>query len=73
MHGTELLTEAEAARFLRLGITKTREERRAGRLAHIRIGPRIIRYRMTDLEKFIAAHAKGGDAMTGTLESRDVE
>ncbi len=73
MHGTELLTEAEAARFLRLGMTKVREERRAGRLPHIQIGPRIIRYRLTDLEAYIAAHARGGDAMTGTLESRDAE
>lgn len=65
-----LLTEGEAARFLRLGLTKVREERRAGRLPHIQIG-RVIRYQLSDLAAYVESHRKGGDAMAATVQSRD--
>jgi len=58
----ELLTEAEAARVLRLHPRTLRKARNSGSLTHIRIG-RSVRYTIGDLNAFLAAATVANDVV----------
>ena len=51
---TELLTDAQAAEFLSVESRTLREWRHTRQLPHIRISSRVIRYRKTDLDAWLA-------------------
>jgi hypothetical protein len=57
----ELLTPKECAEFRRCSVRKLDRERAEGRgCPYVRIDGRIF-YRRADVDRFIAAHVRGGD------------
>lgn len=62
----ELLTATEAAEYLSLQKQTLDNWRCTGRypsLKFLRIGRRMVRYRRTDLDEFLAEHIVGGTAV----------
>ena len=55
------LTEREACAVLGLSRSKVGELRRLGVLAYALIGSRSVRYRRSDLEKFVTGQIRGGN------------
>ena len=55
-----LLTEQEAADILQTSPRSIRKARQAGRLPHVQIG-RLVRYRVEDIEGFIARSVVSND------------
>ena len=51
---TELLTDRQATEFLSVESRTLREWRHTRQLPHIRISSRVIRYRKTDLDAWLA-------------------
>ena len=51
-----LLTDAEAAKLTRLCPKTLYRERKAGRLAYVRVGTRRVLYRIEDLKAFAERH-----------------
>ena len=67
---TKLLTALETARLLRCSLRTLDRERADGRgCPFIRIGGRI-RYRLADIESYIAAHVRGHATGAVTAQSR---
>ena len=56
-----LLTPVQAAEALAISQRTLFARTKSGEIAHIKIG-RSVRYAVRDLEKFIEAQKKGGDA-----------
>lgn len=52
---SRLLTEAEAAEFLRIGTRTLRELRRARKIHYVALTARKIAYRLEDCEEYIAS------------------
>lgn len=50
-----LLTQQEAARYLRVSLKSLRRLIREGKLPEVRLGPRLPRYRVRDLEALLVA------------------
>lgn len=50
---TKLLTTAEAAALLSVSEPTLRKLRRAGEIDSIRIGPKAVRYKDSDIQEFI--------------------
>lgn len=61
-NSSDLLNPHEAARYLRISISTLRRLRLAGRLSNIRLSPKLIRYRVGDLEKFRDSHLHKANA-----------
>ena len=51
----DLLTQQEAARYLRVSLKSLRRLVREGKLPEVRLGPRLPRYRVRDLDALVAA------------------
>ena len=51
----ELLTQQEAAEYLRVSLKTLRRLVREGRLSEVRLGPRLPRYRVRDLDALVVA------------------
>jgi hypothetical protein len=61
MTETELFTPKECAEYRRCSVRKLDRERADGRgCPYVRIDGRIF-YRRADIDRFIAAHVRGGD------------
>lgn len=58
MSETRLLTEEEAAQFLRIGTRTLRELRRDRQIRYVAISARKIAYRLEDCEEYIAARVR---------------
>lgn len=54
---SSLLSEAAAAAQLGLPAESLRYLRRQGRIGYVRFGPRIVRYRQSDLDAYIEQNA----------------
>jgi hypothetical protein len=66
MTETDLLTPKECASYRRCSVRKLDRERAEGRgCLYVRIDGRIF-YRRVDVDDFIAAHLRGGDAGMAT-------
>ena len=52
---SDLLTQQEAARHLRVSLKSLRRLVREGKLPEVRLGPRLPRYRVRDLDALVAA------------------
>lgn len=57
---TSLITVAEAKAQLRCGETFIREQIARGLLPVVRLSPRALRLRQTDIDAWIADHVEGG-------------
>jgi len=51
----DLLTQQEAARYLKVSLKTLRRLVREGRLPEVRLGPRLPRYRIRDLDTLLVA------------------
>ena len=51
----DLLTQREAAEYLRVSLKSLRRLVREGRLPELRLGPRLPRYRARDLDALVVA------------------
>ena len=51
----DLLTQQEAARHLRVSLKSVRRLVREGKLPEVRLGPRLPRYRVRDLDALVVA------------------
>jgi excisionase family DNA binding protein len=51
----DLLTQQEAGRYLRVSLKSLRRLVREGKLPEVRLGPRLPRYRVRDLDALVAA------------------
>lgn len=51
----DLLTQQEAARYLRVSLKSLRRLVREGKLPEVRLGPRLPRYRVRDLDALLVA------------------
>lgn len=51
----ELLTQQEAAEYLRVSLKTLRRLVREGKLSEVRLGPRLPRYRVRDLDALVVA------------------
>lgn len=51
----DLLTQQEAARYLRVSLKSLRRLVREGKLPEVRLGPRLPRYRVRDLDALVVA------------------
>ena len=51
----DLLTQQEAARHLRVSLKSLRRLVREGKLPEVRLGPRLPRYRVRDLDALVEA------------------
>ena len=51
----DLLTQREAAEYLRVSLKSLRRLVREGRLPELRLGPRLPRYRVRDLDALLVA------------------
>ena len=49
----DLLTQQEAAKLLRISLKSLRRLVREGRLPEVRLGPRLPRYRIRDLDALL--------------------
>jgi hypothetical protein len=58
MTATPILTEAEAARYLRIGERTLRDIRRRGQIRYIALTARKIAYRPEDCEEYLAARVR---------------
>jgi hypothetical protein len=58
MTTTELLTEAEAAAYLRIGARTLRELRRQRKIHYVALTERKIAYRLEDCEEYIASRLR---------------
>ena len=58
--GVTLLDYPAAAAMLGLGVRTLKRAVADGSLRHVRVG-RTVRFRLTDLESFLEAHARGGE------------
>lgn len=58
MIDTRLLTEAEAAQFLRMGTRTLRELRRQRLIRYVALTDRKIAYRLEDCEEYIASRLR---------------
>jgi hypothetical protein len=70
-----LLTARETAQYLRCSVRTLERERADGRgCPFVRISGRI-RYRLTDVEAFVAAHVRGyaAEASSDTAKSRNAK
>jgi predicted DNA-binding transcriptional regulator AlpA len=56
-YGSPLLKIEEAARYI--GMSKSWLKQNSGLIAHVRIGSRAKRWRIEDLDAFIAASVRG--------------
>lgn len=66
----ELLTEAEAAKRLRMSARTLRRIRLGGKIRYIQPTPRKIFYHPDDLAQFIAAHAKENACLSTSRKAR---
>ena len=55
---TQLLTEAEAADYLRIGTRTLRELRRQRKIRYVALTDRKIAYRLEDCEEYIASRLR---------------
>jgi excisionase family DNA binding protein len=63
MHSpTLLLNSLQAAKALAISPRTLWSLTRSGQIAHVRIGRRIIRYQLSDLEAFLQDHVIGGQS-----------
>jgi|688.fasta_scaffold599739_2 excisionase family DNA binding protein len=67
-HSDELLTTAEAAKYLRVHERTIRSFVRDGMLQQIRLGHRTVRFRRDDLHNFLMRHSETG---TNTEEANN--
>ena len=51
--GNDLLTQQEAAEYLRVSLKSLRRLVREGKLPEVRLGPRLPRYRVRDLDALV--------------------
>ena len=51
----DLLTQQEAAKYLKVSLKTLRRLVREGRLPEVRLGPRLPRYRVRDLDALVVA------------------
>ena len=51
----ELLTQQEAAEYLRVSLKTLRRLVREGKLPEVRLGPRLPRYRVRDLDTLVVS------------------
>lgn len=51
----DLLTQQEAAKHLRISLKSLRRLVREGRLPEVRLGPRLPRYRIIDLDALLVS------------------
>jgi excisionase family DNA binding protein len=65
-HSDDLLTTAEAAKYLRVHERTIRSFVRDGMLHQIRLGHRTVRFRRADLQEFLMRHSE-----TGTINKED--
>lgn len=56
---SEILTAAEVAERLKMKVSWVYTETRAGRIPHIKLGPRYRRYRWEAIEEWVAAQESG--------------
>lgn len=55
---TPLLKAEEAAAYLRVSRRQLYELTRRGELAHVRFGPKLMRWHQADLDAYVEAHRK---------------
>lgn len=60
----DLLDYPAAAQKLKLGVRTLKKYVADGSLRHVRVG-RTVRFRLSDLDAFLEAHARGGSPTVG--------
>lgn len=61
------LTTAEVAEYLRVSESQVRTWVRGGQLGCVRLGPKLLRFRQSDIDTFLARLAKPVGRVTLTL------
>ena len=68
MKHEKLMTTAEVAAVLRLAVSKVRELVKQRELPAIRMGPRLLRFRPSAVERFLQRNTTEAEIHTGQTE-----